>query len=590
MYRLQRIRRRRGKDSAFYRHGLLLGSGRISRSIRTHGFGYEPRDEQGGQDLLSLWLGLMLTWSLTVALPPTIRCETPKPRETCRALPNDGGAEEAAILSPKPQPPASPFLLDGQHSFPQHGAWARPPSPQADWDITEDVSFGDMLAAPAEADLGRQFSAAPMNHFAFDDPGPYPDFLADFDATSGFGSMPFDAPAPGIIAPVAQHGSFMRSSAGWGTGNYDHRPSAHLHTTENGLFPNALHTWPSLGPPSPSHAFTTPSFNPPFNAPPTPPPNFDLAAPPFELPPTPPPAFDFPPTWSPPPPHPQPSHQPPSALPAYRRTDLPRTTYLFPNNNNPLHLPPLHHAILTSNLPRARALLASRAATPNQPCGTPRGLAPLHIAVATRSLPMVQLLLDAGARFDGISAAGGHSVLFAAVCDRSRLGLPPSTESKSKDAEDDEVRGVLAALVNHNPPVNWPIFHAHLALPSGTEGTTPLMAAAERGLVGVVRGLLVCNAGVETRDEKGRTALWYARGEEVVRVLMEWDGRVKRGEVGGLVGLVGGAVEGPGMGEGERGVVREVLRGRGVLGEVVRVAGERGEEGVVQFLSEGGRG
>lgn len=42
------------------------------------------------------------------------------------------------------------------------------------------------------------------------------------------------------------------------------------------------------------------------------------------------------------------------------------------------------------------------------------------------------------------------------------------------------------------------------------------------------------------------------------------------------------------MGEGGRGVVREVLGKRGVLGEVVRVAGERGEGGVVQFLE--GRG
>lgn len=528
----------------------------------------------------------MLTWPSIVALPPTIRCETPKPRETCRVLPNEGGGEET-ILSPKPQQAASPFLLDGQHPFPGNGAWARPPSPQADWDVTDDVSFGEMLAAPAEADLGRQFSAAPVNHFAFDDPGPYPDFLADFEANPGFGSMPFDAPAPGIIAPVAQHGNFMRSPAEWAAANYDHRPSAHVHTTENGLFLNTLHTWPSLGPPSPSHAFTTPSFNPPFNAPPTPPPNFDLAAPPFELPPTPPPAFDFPPSWSPPPPlAPNQSNRP---LPAYRRTDLPRTTYLFPNNTNPLNLPPLHHAILTSNLPRARTLLASRAAVPNQPCGTHRGLTPLHIAVATRSLPMIHLLLDAGARFDCIPT-GSVSVLFAAVCDRSRLGLPPCTESKSKEEEDDEVRGVIGAIVNHNPPVNWPIFHAHLALPSGTEGMTPLMAAAERGLVSVVRGLLVCNAGVETRDAKGRTALWYARGEGVVRVLMEWDGRVKRGEVGGLVALVGEVVEGQGMGEGVRGVVREVLRGRGVLGEVVRAAGERGEGGVVQFLEGRGRG
>lgn len=536
-------------------------------------------------------LGLMLTWSVIVALPPTIRCETPKPRETCRVLPNDGGVEEAVILSPKPQPAASPFLLDGHHPFPQHGAWARPPSPQADWDVTDDVSFGDMLAAPAEADLGRQFSAAPVNHFAFDDPGPYPDFLGDFEATSGSGSMSFDAPAPGIIAPLAQHGNFMRSPVGWGTGNYDHRPSqgnpAHLNVNENALFPNALHTWPSLGPPSPSHAFSTPSFNPPFNPPPTPPLNHDLHPPRFHPPPTPPPTFDFPPTWSPPPPHPQPPNPP---LSTYRPTDLPRTTCLFPNNNNtnnnPLRLPPLHHAILTSNLPHARALLASRAATPNQPCGTPRGLTPLHIAVATRCLPMIHLLLEAGARFDCIPT-GSVSVLFAAVCDRSRLGLPPSTESKSKKEEDNEVRAVLAALVNHNPPVNWPIFHAHLALPSGTGGVTPLIAAAERGLVGVVRGLLVCNAGVEKRDARGRTALWYARGEGVVRALMEWDGRVKRGDVGGLVGLVGGLVE-SGMGEGGRGVVREVLGKRGVLGEVVRVAGERGEGGVVQFLE--GRG
>lgn len=535
-------------------------------------------------------VGVMLTWSSIVALPPTIRCETPKPRETCRVLPNDGGAEEAIILSPKPQPAASPFLLDGHHAFPQHGPWARPPSPQADWDVTDDVSFGDMLAGPVEADLESQFSAAPVNHFAFDDPGPYPDFFADFEATSGFGSMPFDAPAPGIIAPVAQHGNFMRSPTRWGTGNHHLHPSqgntAHLHANENGLFNNTLHTWPSLGPPSPSHAFTTPTFNPPFNPPPTPPLKDDFTPPRFHPPPTPPPTFDFPPVWSPP--LPLPSNQSNHPLPTYRPTDLPRTTYLFPNNNNnnnntnPLHLPPLHHAILTSNLPRARALLASRAATPDQPCNTPRGggLTPLHIAVATRCLPMIHLLLDAGARFDCIPASpGGHSVLFAAVCDRSRLGLPPSTESRSKEDEDDEVRGVIGAIVNHNPPVNWPIFHAHLALPSETAGgMTPLMAAAERGLVGVVRGLLVCNAGVETRDGRGRTALWYARGEGVGRVLMEWDGRVRRGEVGGLVG---GVVEGPGMGEGERGAVREVVRGRGV-------AGERGEGGVVQFLE--GRG
>lgn len=64
---------------------------------------------------------------------------------------------------------------------------------------------------------------------------------------------------------------------------------------------------------------------------------------------------------------------------------------------------------------------------------------------------------------------------------------------------------------------------------------------------------------------------------------MEWDGRVRRGEVGGLVGLVGGVVEGPGMGEGERGVVREVVRGRGVLGEVVRVAGGGGRGGLCSF-------
>ncbi|KAK0752788.1 Clr5 domain-containing protein [Schizothecium vesticola] len=369
MYRLQRIRRRRGKER------------------------FRGRSEPTGLDMnrvmnkvgktLSL-VGLMLTWSSIVALPPTIRCETPKPRDICRILPNDGGAEEAAIFSPKPQPAASPFLLNEHHPVPEHGPWARPLSPQADWDVTDDVSFGDMLAAPAEADVGPPFSAAPVNHFAFEDPGPYPDFLADFEATSSssFGSMPFGAPAPEITAPLAQHGNFMRPLAGWGTGNYDPRPSqgnpAHLNANENGLFNNALHTWPPLGPPSPAHP----------------------------------------------------------------------------------------------------------------PCGTPRGLTPLHIAVATRSLPLIHLLLNAGAHFDCIPATGSrHSVLFAAVCDRARLGLPPAAPAESDD-EDGEVRAVLAALVNHNPPVNWPIFHAHLALRDGTGGMTPLMAAAERGLVGVVRGLL----------------------------------------------------------------------------------------------------
>ncbi|KAK1831461.1 Clr5 domain-containing protein [Podospora conica] len=269
MYRLQRIRRRRGKESAFYRHGLLLESGKVSRSIKSHGFGYEPRDDQ-------------------VALPPTIRCETPKPRDNCRVLPQ---VAEEAVASPTPQPAASPFLLEQRHPFPEHGQWARPLPPQAaGWDVADDVSFGDMLAAPGEADLGGpRFSAAPVNHFAFDDPGPSPDFLADFEAisSSGFGSMPFGAPAPGSMAP-----SFLRPTAGWQPGHHLAPPPPQ---GNNSLFNT---TWP----PSQSHPFTAqPSFTPPFRPPPTPPPHFDHVVPPFHPPPTPPPTFDFHPPWAAPP-------------------------------------------------------------------------------------------------------------------------------------------------------------------------------------------------------------------------------------------------------------------------------------------------
>src|SRR4051794_34086049 len=118
---------------------------------------------------------------LTVALPPTIRCETPKLRGNCRVLPRDAGGVEEVIFSPQPQPAALPFLFDG-HPFLYQGALDPPLSPQTEWDVADDVSFVDMLAAPAEPDLGPPFSAAPTNHFAFDDPGPSQDFFADFDA------------------------------------------------------------------------------------------------------------------------------------------------------------------------------------------------------------------------------------------------------------------------------------------------------------------------------------------------------------------------------------------------------------------------
>ena len=47
MYCVQKIRRRRGKESLFYRYGLPIKPAKLSRSIKAHGFEYEPLDGQG---------------------------------------------------------------------------------------------------------------------------------------------------------------------------------------------------------------------------------------------------------------------------------------------------------------------------------------------------------------------------------------------------------------------------------------------------------------------------------------------------------------------------------------------------------------
>jgi ankyrin repeat protein len=96
------------------------------------------------------------------------------------------------------------------------------------------------------------------------------------------------------------------------------------------------------------------------------------------------------------------------------------------------------------------------------------------------------------------------------------------------------------------------------------EGCTPLLIAAGRGDVDVVRLLLGRGADIEASDEQGNTALHYAlipsSNEEVVEVLLDWGADASK------TGFMGATPLMMALGQGQTGAVKRLLRSVGRQG------------------------
>ena len=122
---------------------------------------------------------------------------------------------------------------------------------------------------------------------------------------------------------------------------------------------------------------------------------------------------------------------------------------------------------------------------------------------------------------------------------------------------------------------------------AGMQGTTPLMAAAGRGMVGMARALVEKGADVDAVDEKGRTALGYAiksPREECALWLLEEAGASWRATYPLQSGKRGGMLELAAMYNCPR-VVKSLARRMRAAGD--EAAAEEGEEEAAMVRAAG---
>lgn len=167
---------------------------------------------------------------------------------------------------------------------------------------------------------------------------------------------------------------------------------------------------------------------------------------------------------------------------------------------------PLHAAAGHDNLDIV-AMLLQHGADPN--AVDVDGWTPLMFA---GSLECVDLLLAAGADIhasDDVNADVAQHHRDPEILDRfkeagaSLLPKPDSYSSLLHAAAEDGDTGLLEYLLGQNADVNVHVL-----------GITPLMKAAERGNVDVIKRLLSAGADVHARDEDGRTALFCSAAPE----------------------------------------------------------------------------
>ncbi len=165
------------------------------------------------------------------------------------------------------------------------------------------------------------------------------------------------------------------------------------------------------------------------------------------------------------------------------------------------------------NAPAAVRALAAAGADLN--ATDPDGTTALTLAVINAHYDLAALLLDLGAN-PNVADATGMTPLYAAVDMHTVDETPgrPAPVASGSLAVPDLIARLLARGANPNPRLKTPILERVHNNPDGTlgEGATPLMRAARKGDLPLMRALLDGGADPAARTARGATSLLYLAG------------------------------------------------------------------------------
>ncbi|KAK4448967.1 ankyrin repeat-containing domain protein [Podospora aff. communis PSN243] len=282
---------------------------------------------------------------------------------------------------------------------------------------------------------------------------------------------------------------------------------------------------------------------------------------------------------------------------------------MAPTTQEPVVATPLLALAVTSgNLDQVKLLLDTGADPNVRAVG---GITPLHYAAFNRDIDLVALLMKHGASIDAVTEKG-RSVLFFTVCSRERAELDPKLPDEDWRSSDVAIADSLTLQVIdrlYNLPTSWQSFSESLGR-ADTNGVTPLMAAAECGLLETVTIFLKRGARPGDKDRHEHTALMYAAASnrsDLVRLLLEADPRVQKRNVKHMLKLATRNLAGGLITEGLQGyqqrwfqrlwavgrklesaVIAEVMvpmyQELGVLDDVIELARQQGQTGIAKFL------
>jgi len=577
MLHIQRSRRRINKETRFTRHGVEVRQEKLCRFAKRNNIGVNFRLDGEGALTSLPFLRKKLTASPLVTTPPGVRYSTPEPEDSVRALPMV--TDVSHTTSPAASSPdLGPHGIDAiEMGLPEHPPslptaasdpiWSRPmPDMSTDYAIGGFPALISCSATPLENQTGSSTHT-------------------QFPRTEPADTGPLFSPT--YLLPQDMYGLQLQSQPRTNTSAIHEAlvDPGHDWTFALSQPPSSSRAWRSLGPgnskclrPSLDQAavggYSSWSDQPTFATAVGPGPNAHFETGGFV------------------------SQSGPMVY------DLP------PTPQEPVHESiSLHMAVINGNSEQAKILL-DLDTDPNVPAFG--GTTPLHFAAFRRDLGLITLLLEHGASLDVLTDKG-QSILFFAVCSRDRLErdnkLPPEDwQASDVSIADDLTMQVIEKL--YSSPSSWSSFSDSLGRADNT-GVTPLMAAAERGLVGTVTMFLRRGARPDVKDRYEHTALKYAattnRGD-LVQLLLEADSRVQKRNVKHMLklatrNLAGGPItEGPQEHQqrlwfrdlwtfGETigsGVIADVMvpmyEKLGALDDVIELAKQQGQTGMVEFL------